>query len=163
MISVFALSKLALPHLRRSRGSIVNVASLVATIGQHHATTYVATKGAVLAFTKALAIDEAPHGVRVNAISPGNVYTPLWQQAIDAAPDPGACRTSGETAQVMGRMGTPEEVGPPVPLPGRARHLHDRRRPHHLGRRRDRLRPEVTRPSSGASVRRLASRPAATS
>ena len=86
------------------------MASLVATIGQLHATTYVATKGAVLAFTKALAIDEAPH-VRVNSVSPGNVFTPLWQEAIDASPDPAATRQAGEDAQPFGRMGTPREVG----------------------------------------------------
>jgi len=51
------------------------------------------------------------HGVRVNSISPGNVFTPLWQSAIDAAPDPAQCRDDGETAQWAGRMGTPEEVG----------------------------------------------------
>src|SRR4029079_17227546 len=83
LVNVFVALGTALPWLRQTHGSIVNVASLVASMGQHHATTYVATKGAVLAFTKALAIDEAPYGVRVNAISPGNVYTPLWQEAID--------------------------------------------------------------------------------
>jgi NAD(P)-dependent dehydrogenase (short-subunit alcohol dehydrogenase family) len=83
----------------------------VADIGQHHATTYAATKGAVAAFTKALAIDEAANEVRVNSVSPGNIYTPLWQEAIDAAPDPQQCRAEGEAAQVMGRMGTIEEVG----------------------------------------------------
>ena len=82
----------------------------MATIGQHHATTYVATKGAVLSFTKALAVDEAHYGVRVNAVSPGNIFTPLWQQAIDASPDPGRTRADGEAAQPMGRMGTPHEV-----------------------------------------------------
>ena len=46
-------------------------------MGQLHATTYVATKGAITAFTKALAIDEAEHGVRANSVSPGNIYTPL--------------------------------------------------------------------------------------
>ena len=70
-----------------------------------------ATKGAVTAFTKALAVDEAASGVRVNSVSPGNIYTPLWQEAIDAAPDPQRCRADGEAAQVMGRMGTAEEVG----------------------------------------------------
>jgi NAD(P)-dependent dehydrogenase (short-subunit alcohol dehydrogenase family) len=110
VISPFALCKAALPHLRQSGGSIVNVASLVATIGQLHATTYVATKGAVLAFTKALAVDEAPH-VRVNSVSPGNVFTPLWQEAIEASPDPAATRQAGEEAQPFGRMGTPREVG----------------------------------------------------
>ena len=110
VIGVFAACRTALPFLRRTRGSIVNIASLVATIGQHHATTYVATKGAVLAFTKALAVDEAVHGVRVNAISPGNIYTPLWQEAIDASADPARTRADGEAAQPMARMGTPEEV-----------------------------------------------------
>jgi NAD(P)-dependent dehydrogenase (short-subunit alcohol dehydrogenase family) len=111
LISVFNLSKFALPHLRRVRGNIINVASLVATIGQHHATTYVATKGAVLAFTRALAIDEAVNGVRVNSVSPGNVYTPLWQEAIDASPDPERWRAAGEQAQLLGRFGTVEEAG----------------------------------------------------
>jgi NAD(P)-dependent dehydrogenase (short-subunit alcohol dehydrogenase family) len=110
VISPFALCKAALPHLRESRGSIVNIASLVATIGQLHATTYVATKGAMVAFTKALAFDEAPR-VRVNSVSPGNVFTPLWQEAIDASPDPAATRSAGEHAQPFGRMGTPREVG----------------------------------------------------
>jgi NAD(P)-dependent dehydrogenase (short-subunit alcohol dehydrogenase family) len=111
LISVFTACKFVLPHLRQTKGNIINMASLVATIGQRQATTYVATKGAITAFTKALAIDEAPNGVRVNSVSPGNIYTPLWQEAIDAAPDPQQCRVEGEAAQVMGRMGTVEEVG----------------------------------------------------
>jgi NAD(P)-dependent dehydrogenase (short-subunit alcohol dehydrogenase family) len=111
LVSIFAACQLALPHLRRTKGNIINMSSLVGTMGQIHATTYVATKGAITAFTKALAIDEAAHDVRVNSVSPGNVYTPLWQEAIDAAPDPGRCRADGEAAQVMGRMGTIEEAG----------------------------------------------------
>ncbi len=110
LIGVFAACKYALPHLRKTRGAIVNISSLTAVIGQLHATTYVATKGAVTALTKALAIDEAAHGVRVNAVSPGNIYTPLWQQAIDAAPDPEKCRKDGDNAQLLGRMGTMEET-----------------------------------------------------
>jgi NAD(P)-dependent dehydrogenase (short-subunit alcohol dehydrogenase family) len=111
LVSIFAACKLALPHLRRTKGNIINLASLVGTMGQIHATTYVATKGAITAFTKALAIDEAAHDVRVNSVSPGNIYTPLWQEAIDAAPDPARCRADGEAAQVLGRMGTIEETG----------------------------------------------------
>lgn len=111
LISVFTACKLALPYLRQVKGNIINVASLVASIGQRHAAIYVATKGAIIAFTKALAIDEAAHGVRVNSVSPGNVYTPLWQEAIDSAPDPKQYRAEGEAAQLMGRMGTIEEVG----------------------------------------------------
>lgn len=100
-----------LPALRRTRGNIINMSSLVGAMGQLHATTYVATKGAITAFTKALAIDEAAHGVRVNSVSPGNIYTPLWQEAIDAAPDPAQCRADGDAAQILGRMGTTEEAG----------------------------------------------------
>jgi len=111
LVSMFAACKAALPHLRKTKGNIINLSSLVGTMGQLHGTTYVATKGAISSFTKALAIDEATHGVRVNSISPGNVYTPLWQEAIDAAPDPEQCRKDGEEAQLLGRMGTIEEVG----------------------------------------------------
>jgi len=111
LVSIFAACKFALPHLRQTQGNIINISSLVGTMGQLHATTYVATKGAITAFTKALAIDEAENGVRVNSVSPGNVYTPLWQEAIDASSDPDQCRADGEAAQVLGRMGTIEEVG----------------------------------------------------
>jgi NAD(P)-dependent dehydrogenase (short-subunit alcohol dehydrogenase family) len=111
LVSVFTACKFALPYLRQSSGSIINISSLVASMGQLCATTYVATKGAITAFTKALAIDEAAYGVRVNAISPGNIYTPLWQEAIDAAADPAQCRAEGEAAQLLGRMGNTEEVG----------------------------------------------------
>lgn len=111
LVSMFAACKFALPHLRYTQGNIINMSSLVGAMGQLYATTYVATKGAVTAFTKALAIDEAAHGVRVNSVSPGNIYTPLWQEAIDAAPNPDECRTEGEATQLMGRMGTIEEAG----------------------------------------------------
>jgi NAD(P)-dependent dehydrogenase (short-subunit alcohol dehydrogenase family) len=111
VVSLFAASKRALPHLRRTRGNIINLSSLVGSMGQLHATTYVATKGAITAFTRALAVDEAAHDVRVNCVSPGNVYTPLWQEAIDAASDPAQCRADGDAAQLLGRMGTIEEAG----------------------------------------------------
>jgi NAD(P)-dependent dehydrogenase (short-subunit alcohol dehydrogenase family) len=111
LVSVFAASKFALPHLRQTNGNIINIGSLVGSMAQLHATTYVATKGAVIALTKALAVDEAAHGVRVNCISPGNIDTPLWQAAIDASPDPARTRAEGEAAQLLGRMGTIEEAG----------------------------------------------------
>jgi len=111
LVSIFAACKLALPHLRRVKGNIINMSSLVGAMGQLHATTYVATKGAITAFTKALAVDEAAHEVRVNSVSPGNIYTPLWQEAIDASADPAATRAAGDGAQLLGRMGTIEEAG----------------------------------------------------
>ena len=111
LVSYFAACKFALPHLRTVKGNIINMSSLVGSMGQEGATTYVATKGGITALTKALAVDEATNGVRVNSVSPGNIYTPLWQQAIDAAPDPSRYRDEGDAAQLLGRMGTIEETG----------------------------------------------------
>lgn len=111
LVSMFVACQESLPHLRKAKGSIINMSSLVGSMGQLHATTYVATKGAITAFTKALAIDEAAHGVRVNSVSPGNVWTPLWKEAVDASPDPQATRAAGDEAQLLGRMGTLEEAG----------------------------------------------------
>jgi NAD(P)-dependent dehydrogenase (short-subunit alcohol dehydrogenase family) len=111
LVSYFAACKFALPHLRKVKGNIINMSSLVGIMGQTGATTYVATKGGITAFTKALAVDEAAFEVRVNAVSPGNVYTPLWQEAIDASPDPAKTRADGDAAQLLGRMGTIEEAG----------------------------------------------------
>jgi NAD(P)-dependent dehydrogenase (short-subunit alcohol dehydrogenase family) len=111
LVSYFAACKFALPHLRKVKGNIINMSSLVGAIGQAGAATYVATKGGITAFTKALAVDEAADEVRVNSVSPGNIYTPLWQEAIDAAPDPAQCRADGDAAQLLGRMGTIEEAG----------------------------------------------------
>ena len=111
VVSVFAACQLALPHLRQTKGNIINIASLVATLGQHYATTYVASKGAVLSFSKALAIDEAVNGVRVNSVSPGNIWTPLWEAGANSMPDPQAAIAAGTAAQVAKRMGSPEEVG----------------------------------------------------
>jgi NAD(P)-dependent dehydrogenase (short-subunit alcohol dehydrogenase family) len=111
LVSYFAACKFALPHLRKVKGNIINMSSLVGIMGQLGATTYVATKGGITAFSKALAVDEAAFEVRVNSVSPGNVYTPLWQEAIDASPDPAKTRADGDAAQLLGRMGTIEESG----------------------------------------------------
>lgn len=111
LVSIFAACKFALPYLRKTKGNIINMSSLVGSMGQFHAVTYVATKGAITAFTKALAIDEAEFGVRVNSVSPGNIYTPLWQEAIDASENAEKTRRDGDAAQLLGRMGTIEEAG----------------------------------------------------
>lgn len=110
-IAVFALCKFALPHLRKTKGNIINMSSWVGAFGQSKATTYAATKGAVTSFTKALAIDEAAHHVRVNCVSPGNIWTPLWKAGADAEADPTAAREAGERVQVLRRMGTILETG----------------------------------------------------
>lgn len=112
ILQVFQLNGLffPLPHLRKSRGNIINISSLVGAIGQSQALTYVATKGAVTAMTKALALDESRHGVRVNCISPGNIWTPLWEELAASTSDPRATILEGTLAQPLGRMGQPAEV-----------------------------------------------------
>ncbi|XP_064602060.1 17-beta-hydroxysteroid dehydrogenase 14-like [Liolophura sinensis] len=111
VVSYFLFAKFCLPHLRKTRGSIINNSSLVAEIGQKGAVTYVATKGAITSMTKALAIDEARHGVRVNSIAPGNVWTPLWESLGKSTEDFEKTKKSGDDAQLIGRMGTIRECG----------------------------------------------------
>ncbi|XP_060507659.1 L-fucose dehydrogenase isoform X1 [Panthera onca] len=111
LLGMYTLTKLALPHLRKSQGNIINISSLVGAIGQVQAVPYVATKGAVTAMTKALALDESQYGVRVNCISPGNIWTPLWEELAAATPDPTATIREGILAQPLGRMGQPADVG----------------------------------------------------
>eukprot|EP01147_Barroeca_monosierra_P009823 gene9823-2016_t len=110
--STFTLCKLCLPHLRETKGNIINMSSLVGIQGQRFATTYCATKGALTAFSKSLAIEEADHGVRINIVSPGNIWTPLWREALpDDENGLATGKALGEKQQVMKRFGTIEEAG----------------------------------------------------
>lgn len=111
VVSYFAASKFALPHLRQTRGCIINLSSLVGSMGQEWATTFVATKGAISALTKALAVDEARHGVRVNSIAPGVIATPLYRSFIEPKSHPEAVSDFIDSWQWAGRVGTIEDVG----------------------------------------------------
>ncbi|KAJ8402529.1 hypothetical protein AAFF_G00366120 [Aldrovandia affinis] len=106
-----AFNLYALPHLRQCQGNVIHVSSLVASIGQKHAVPYVATKGAITAMTKAMAVDESQFKVRVNCISPGNVLTPLWEELATQSGNAAAAIKAGEEAQLIGRMGTEAECG----------------------------------------------------
>ncbi len=110
LMGCYAGCKYALPYLRQTRGSIINISSLVGAVGQEHAVTYVATKGAITALTKALAVDESRHGVRVNAVSPGIIMTPLLQSFIDANSNPAQLQATLDASQWTGRIGTAAEV-----------------------------------------------------
>ncbi|XP_068099072.1 17-beta-hydroxysteroid dehydrogenase 14 [Hyperolius riggenbachi] len=114
LVGYFLAAKYALPHLRKTQGNIINISSLVGIIGQKHAIPYVATKGAITAMTKAMAIDESQYNVRVNSISPGNIWTPLWEELSSHVADPEAMILGGKNAQLLGRMGTAEECAKAV-------------------------------------------------
>ncbi|WP_160714225.1 SDR family NAD(P)-dependent oxidoreductase [Chitinophaga solisilvae] len=85
--SIYLTTRFAFPHLRESKGSILSTTSLVGTIGQNNHAAYVATKGAVSALTKAMALDYAPYGIRVNAVAPAAVSTPMLEKWSSEQPN----------------------------------------------------------------------------
>lgn len=108
--SVFLLSRFAMPYLRLTKGSIVNVASTVALKGVANRAIYSATKGAMVALSQSMAAEYVAEGIRVNCVSPGTVYSPSFQQRVDKAPDPQKALASFIQRQPMGRLGTAQEV-----------------------------------------------------
>jgi len=88
LVHYYALAHHALPSLKRTRGSIVNISSKVALTGQGGTSGYAASKGAQLALTREWAAELAPLGIRVNAVLPAEVMTPLYRRLLDATPDP---------------------------------------------------------------------------
>ena len=111
LTAVFRITRALLPALRASgRASVINIASELALIGQPGYTAYTATKGAVLAFSRALAVELAAEGIRVNAVCPGPVDTPMLAGEFELADDPDAAR-AGEIASVpLGRLGLPGDI-----------------------------------------------------
>lgn len=111
LTSTFMGCKFAVPELIKTKGSIINMSSKVGEIGQAAAPGYVSTKAAQIGLTKALAIDLAPQGVRVNAVAPAGVLTPLMKEWADSEYDPGAALEMVDGWHQLGRMATIEEVG----------------------------------------------------
>ena len=88
LIHNYALAHYALPALKRSRGAIVNISSKVALTGQGNTSGYAASKGAQLALTREWAAELLPCGIRVNAVLPAEVMTPLYRRWLDTLGDP---------------------------------------------------------------------------
>jgi L-fucose dehydrogenase len=86
----YALAHYALPALKRAKGSIVNISSKVALTGQGNTSGYAASKGAQLALTREWAAELLPYGIRVNAVLPAEVMTPLYRRWLDTLGDPEA-------------------------------------------------------------------------
>jgi NAD(P)-dependent dehydrogenase (short-subunit alcohol dehydrogenase family) len=78
--SIFWTTKVCYSYLKESRGAILNTASMVGIIGQTNHAAYVATKGGMISLTKAMALDYAADGIRVNAVCPAGVWTPMLRQ-----------------------------------------------------------------------------------
>ena len=107
----FYLSRSALPHLLRTSGSIVNIASDWGLQGGRRALAYCASKGAIVLLTKAMALDHSGEGLRVNAVCPGDVDTPmLTASAEDRGIDVATVLAEAARQSPNGRIATPEDV-----------------------------------------------------
>ena len=90
--SVLWTTRFAMVALAAGKGSILNTASMVGLIGQDNHAAYVASKGALIALTKAMALDYAPKGIRVNAVCPAGVWTPMLEKWCAEQPEPSRIR-----------------------------------------------------------------------
>jgi L-fucose dehydrogenase len=88
LLHYYNLAHYALPHLKRSRGAIVNIGSKTAVTGQGNTSGYASSKGAVMALTREWAVELLPYGIRVNTVVPSEVMTPLYRQWLDTFPNP---------------------------------------------------------------------------
>jgi len=109
--SVFLVTQAAFPLLLASRGSIVNIGSVAATVGVKQRFAYCASKGAVLAMTRQIAVDY-PKELRINCIAPGTVQTPFVEGYLDKyhAHEKEKIRAELVARQPIGRLGTPEDI-----------------------------------------------------
>lgn len=115
--AMYLTSRRALPHLRERGGAIVNVASVQAHASQTGVAAYTASKGAILALTRAMALDHADDGVRVNAVCPGSTDTPMlrWAAGLFAGDEPPADLVARwGRMHPLGRVAQPAEVAEAV-------------------------------------------------
>ena len=106
----FLLIRAALPHLRASRGSIVNIGSIEGLGSNPGHAAYCASKAGLHGLTRAVAVDHGAEGIRCNAVAPGWIDTDLNNELIEIMPDPEAFRRDLGRIHPVGRTGRPEEV-----------------------------------------------------
>jgi NAD(P)-dependent dehydrogenase (short-subunit alcohol dehydrogenase family) len=107
----FLMSRAALPEFRKVGGGvIVNIGSVLGLVGMKNRAAYCASKGGVTMLTKAMALDHAHEGVRVNCICPSIVETEFVRELFDSSPEGAAARQARVATMPLGRMGRPEDV-----------------------------------------------------
>ncbi len=115
LLHYYALAHFALPMLKDSRGSIVNISSKVALTGQGGTSAYAAAKGAQLALTREWAAELLAHGIRSNAVIPAEVWTPLYEQWVSKQPEPAEFLDRIRSRIPLGhRMTEPREIAATV-------------------------------------------------
>jgi L-fucose dehydrogenase len=111
LLHYYNMAHYALPHLKRTGGSIVSISSKTAATGQGGTSGYVASKGAILAMTREWAVELLPYGIRVNAVVPAEVMTPLYQQWLSTFANPEEkLKTIVAKIPLGKRMTTSEEI-----------------------------------------------------
>lgn len=111
----YDLVHFSVPFLKKSKGSIVNISSKTAITGQGGTSGYVAAKGAQLALTREWAVELLPYQIRVNAVIPAEVMTPLYEKWLSSFPDPDSKLQEISNRVPLGkRMTTPEEIASTV-------------------------------------------------
>lgn len=108
---VFYGCKYAIPVMKKQGGGvIVSTASIVATVGIRNRAAYCASKGAVAALTRAMALDHVADNIRVNCVAPGTIETPYFDEIFRKSERPQELRRELEARQAMNRLGKPEEI-----------------------------------------------------
>ena len=111
LVHYYSMAHYALPHLKRSRGTIVNIGSKTAVTGQGSTSGYASSKGAIMALTREWAAELLPYGIRVNTVIPAEVMTPLYRSWLDTFPNPEEkLKTILTKIPLEQRMTTPEEI-----------------------------------------------------
>jgi len=126
LLHYYNMTHYALPHLKKSRGSIVNIGSKTAVTGQGGTSGYASAKGAILALTREWAAELLGYNIRVNAVLPAEVMTPLYRQWLDTFPNPDEkLKTILAKIPLQQRMTKPEEIASMVVflVSARARHM----------------------------------------
>lgn len=109
--AVFYLCQQAIPKMQQQgSGVVINTASELAIVAQPLYAAYCASKGAVLSFTRALALEYAKDHIRINALCPGPIATPMLQGEFDLADDPLQAQAEGVATMPIGRLGDPAEI-----------------------------------------------------
>jgi meso-butanediol dehydrogenase/(S,S)-butanediol dehydrogenase/diacetyl reductase len=107
----FMMSKFTIPHmLNQGHGCIINNSSILGSRAAPECSAYIATKGAITQLTRAMAVEYAQQGIRVNAICPGTTVTPLVEDLFEQTDDPEGARKMWESYNPMGRLGKPSEI-----------------------------------------------------
>jgi len=110
--SMYFMTKFIIPKMiKQNKGSIINISSIVSSLkGLPNRFVYGTTKAAIIGFTKSVASDFLKNNIRCNAIAPGTIHTPSWEDRVKSAKDPAKAKKDFIARQPMGRLGKPEEI-----------------------------------------------------